>query len=112
MYYVTYNLVRLSREVSSEEVERAKNHLKTKLFLHLHDPEHAVNDIGWQLLSYDRRIPSAEVATRIDSITLEDVRGTANKHLFDEDHALVAVGPTYGLPDYNWIRRRSYWHRF
>ena len=30
----------------------------------------------------------------------------------DEDHALAAIGPIYELPDYNWIRRRSYWHRY
>jgi processing peptidase subunit beta len=30
----------------------------------------------------------------------------------DEDHALAAIGPIFELPDYNWIRRRSYWHRY
>jgi hypothetical protein len=29
-----------------------------------------------------------------------------------QDHALAAVGPIYELPDYNWIRRRSYWLRY
>ncbi|CAM9869143.1 unnamed protein product, partial [Choristocarpus tenellus] len=30
----------------------------------------------------------------------------------DQDHALAAVGPIHELPDYNWIRRRSYWLRY
>lgn len=112
LYFITFNLVRLSNDVTGGEVERAKNHLKTQLSLNLADPEHAVNDIGWQLLSYDRRITSAEVASRIDEITVGDVQITAHRFLNDEDHALAAVGPLHGLPDYNWIRRRSYWHRF
>eukprot|EP00604_Paraphysomonas_vestita_P003235 CAMPEP_0174821464 /NCGR_PEP_ID=MMETSP1107-20130205/8428_1 /TAXON_ID=36770 /ORGANISM="Paraphysomonas vestita, Strain GFlagA" /LENGTH=436 /DNA_ID=CAMNT_0016038531 /DNA_START=46 /DNA_END=1353 /DNA_ORIENTATION=+ len=102
IYFLTYNLARLSHDVSEEEVERAKNQLKTKLLLNLGNTEHAANDIGWQLLSYGRRVPSAEVASRIDSLTLGDVESTARNYLKDEDHALAAVGPIFGLPDYNW----------
>jgi processing peptidase subunit beta len=40
------------------------------------------------------------------------VKATANKFINDEDHALAAIGCIYELPDYNWIRRRSYWHRY
>lgn len=112
MYRVTYNFVRLTHEVCAEEVERAKNQLKTRLFVNSCDTDHVADSMGWQLLSYGRRIPTAELAARIDAITLDDVRLTADKYLNDEDHVLAAVGPLHELPDYNWIRRRSYWHRF
>ncbi len=69
-------------------------------------------DIGRQMLTYGRRMSSAEIFARIDAITTADVRTTANKIFNDEDHALAAVGPIYELPDYNFIRRRSYWHRY
>ena len=112
MYRLTYNCVRLTHEVCAEEVERAKNQLKTKLFVNSCDTDVVADSIGWQLLSYGRRVPTAELAARIDAISLDDVRQTADKYLNDEDHALAAVGPLHELPDYNWIRRRSYWHRF
>lgn len=112
MYRVTYNFTRLAYEVSETEVERAKNQIKTKLLLNSANSDHVVSDIAWQLQNYGRRIPSAEVAARIDAVTLQDVRAAAHKYIVDEDHALAAVGPVNELPDYNWIRRRSYWHRF
>ncbi len=112
MYRVTYNFVRLAYEVSETEVERAKNQIKTKLLLNSSNSDHVVSDIAWQLQNYGRRIPSAEIAARIDAVSLQDVRAAAQKYIVDEDHALAAVGPLNELPDYNWIRRRSYWHRF
>ena len=54
----------------------------------------------------------AEQFTRIDAIEVSDVRNVADSVINDEDHALAAVGPIFELPDYNFIRRRSYWHRF
>eukprot|EP01036_Dinobryon_divergens_P033533 gene33533-43335_t len=69
-------------------------------------------DIGRQMLTYGRRMTAAETFARIDAITTQDVKITANKVINDEDHALAAIGPIYELPDYNWIRRRSYWHRY
>lgn len=35
----------------------------------------------------------------------------AYQFINDQDHALAAVGPIHELPDYNWIRRRSFWLR-
>ncbi|CAM9560517.1 unnamed protein product, partial [Ectocarpus sp. 8 AP-2014] len=39
------------------------------------------------------------------------VRQSADEIINDQDHALAAVGPIHELPDYNWIRRRSFWLR-
>merc|ERR1711918_164582 len=64
-------------------------------------------DIGRQMLTYGRRMSNAEIFARIDAITTADVKATANKFINDEDHALASIGPTFELPDYNWIRRRS-----
>lgn len=68
-------------------------------------------DIGRQLLTYGRRLSLAETFARIDAITADDVKATAAHVVNDQDHALAAIGPIHGLPDYNWIRRRSYWLR-
>ena len=68
-------------------------------------------DIGRQMLTYGRRISNAEMFARIDAISTADVKATANRLINDEDHALAAVGPVNDLPDYNWIRKRSYWQQ-
>jgi len=112
MWYTTNNLVRLCHNVTDEEVERAKTQLKASMLMQLDSFSNIAEDIGRQMLTYGRRMSSAETFARIDAITTADIKKTANKVINDEDHALAAIGPIFELPDYNWIRRRSYWHRY
>lgn len=111
-WYTLDNMVRLCHNVSDEEVIRAKTQLKANMIMQLDSFSQTCEDIGRQMLTYGRRMSNAELFARIDAITTADVKATANKFINDEDHALASVGPTYELPDYNWIRRRSYWHRY
>ena len=69
-------------------------------------------DIGRQLLTYGRRMTPAEIFSRIDAVSAEDIKATAAKFINDQDHALAAVGGIHELPDYNWVRRHSYWVRY
>ncbi len=98
--------------MTDEEVSRAKTQLKANILLNLDSLTNIAEDIGRQILTYGRRVPNAELFARIDALTTEDIKKTANKIINDEDHALAAIGPIYELPDYNWIRRRSYWQRY
>ncbi|CAM9166676.1 unnamed protein product [Ectocarpus fasciculatus] len=112
MYYATENIVRMCHNVSDEEVARGKTQLKANMLMQLDSYSATCEDIGRQMLTYGRRMPNAELFARIDAITTDDIKTTANKFFNDEDHALAAIGPIFELPDYNWIRRRSYWHRY
>jgi processing peptidase subunit beta len=112
MWTVCNNLVRLVHNVSDEEMERAKTNLKATMLMGLDGNSNIAEDIGRQILTYGRRMTPAEIFSRIDSITAADIKATAAKFINDQDHALAAVGGIHELPDYNWIRRHSYWLRF
>jgi len=112
MFRITYNMTRLSHEVSEEEIARAKNQAKTRYLLSLSNLGDVSEDIGTQILQYGRRLSAAEVFARIDAVTLADTTAAANYFFNDEDHVLSAVGPLHELPDYNWVRRRSFWNRY
>ncbi|GMI29206.1 hypothetical protein TrCOL_g13649 [Triparma columacea] len=112
MWYVTSNMVRLVHKTSDEEVARAKTQLKANMLMQLDGHANVAEDIGRQLLTYGRRLTMAEIFTRIDAIDTADIKATAAKFINDQDHALAAIGPIHALPDYNYIRRRSYWLRY
>ena len=112
MYWSLENLMRGCHQISDQEVVRAKVHLKSKFLLMQETHSDTADFIGQQMLAHGRRMSNAEIFARIDGLTTADVKATASKFINDEDHALAAVGPIFELPDYNWIRRRSYWHRY
>lgn len=62
--------MRLCASVTEAEVERAKNVLKTNMLLQLDTSTQVCEDIGRQLLCYNRRIPPHELEARINVIIL------------------------------------------
>ena len=112
MWEVLHALVRMCHDVTFEELQRAKTQLKAAMLMQTDSNSATCEDIGRQMLTYGRRMTNRETFHRIDKVDLHDLQNTANKFINDEDHALAAVGPIYELPDYNWIRRRSFWHRY
>ncbi len=60
------------------------------------------------MLTYGRRMHPVEALARIDAIDAAAVKQVARRYFYDRDHALAAIGPIWELPDYNWIRGRSY----
>lgn len=112
LWYTMDNLVRMVHSVSDEEVDRAKTNLKATMLMGLDGHTNVAEDIGRQLLTYGRRMTPAEIFTRIDAVTAADIKATAAKVINDQDHALAAVGGIHELPDYQWIRRHSYWLRY
>jgi len=93
-------------------LNEAKNNLKTTLLSHLDGSRQIADDIGRQLLTYRRRIHPSEMIARIDAVDSNAVKAVARRFFYDRDHAMAAMGPLFELPDYNWIRRRSYWLRY
>jgi processing peptidase subunit beta len=111
-WYTMEALVRLVHKTSDEEVELAKNQLKASMLMQLDGSSAICEDIGRQLLTYGRRLTPAEIFARIDAVDAAAIRKTADEVINDKEHALAALGPIHELPDYNFIRRRSYWLRY
>ena len=61
------------------ELERSKTQLKASLMQQLGTFSFICEDLGRQLLTYGRRMSTAEVFARIDAVTLEDIRSCAKR---------------------------------
>lgn len=111
MYTIMYEMVRLCHKTTDEEVARARTQLKTHMLGALDGSTAVCEDIGRQLTAFGRRLTPAEMFARIDAVDADTVRATAAKFIEDQDLALAGVGHIHELPDYNWLRRRTYWLR-
>ncbi|KAJ8736585.1 hypothetical protein PYW08_007241 [Mythimna loreyi] len=111
LYNVQKEWMKLCTSVTEGDVERAKNLLKTNMLLQLDGTTPVCEDIGRQMLCYNRRIPIHELDARIEAVSVQNVRDVCYKYLYDRCPAVAAVGPTEGLPDYTRIRAGQYWLR-
>ncbi|XP_015604203.1 mitochondrial-processing peptidase subunit beta [Cephus cinctus] len=103
--------LRLCTSVTEKEVSRAKNILKTNMLLQLDGTTAICEDIGRQMLCYNRRIPLHELEARIDSVTAKNIHDVGMKYIYDHCPVVAAVGPVENLPDYVNIRSGMYWIR-
>ena len=101
---VVNNLAEVAHHITEEDVERAKITLKATLLMGLDGNTNVCEDIGRQLLTYGRRMTPAEIFTRVEEMTVDDVRAAAHMVFHNKDHAMAAVGGLNGLPSYEWIR--------
>uniref|UniRef100_A0A182M4R6 Mitochondrial-processing peptidase subunit beta n=1 Tax=Anopheles culicifacies TaxID=139723 RepID=A0A182M4R6_9DIPT len=111
LFNVQNEWMRLCTMITEDEVNRAKNMLKTRMLLNLDGATPICEDIGNQMLCFKRRIPLHELEQRIESVTAQNVRDVGMKYIFDRCPAVAAVGPVENLPDYMRIRSSMYWTR-
>lgn len=105
---IQFEWMRLCVSVTEREVERAKNILKTNMLLQLDGTTAICEDIGRQMLCYNRRIPLHELEARIDSVTANTIHDVGMKYIYNQCPVIAAVGPIENLPDYNIIRSDMY----
>jgi len=105
-------MMRLCTSVTESEVKRAKNLLRTNMLLQLDGSTPVCEEIGRQLLVYNRRLPLSELEERIEAVNANVIRKVAMKHIYDKCPAISAVGPVEQLPDYNRTRGRMWLARF
>jgi len=105
---ITRELTSFCYSVDPHKLAEAKNQLKLNLLSSLDGSTLVAEDIGRQLLTYNRRLPPWEVLQRIDAVDVDAIQTCANRFFFDVDLAIAAIGNTHELPDYNWFRGRTH----
>jgi len=111
-WLVLRECLNLVHHATDSQVERAATALKTQLLLAHDGVAQRCDDVGRQLMTIGRRMPLAETMARIDAVDAGTVRRVANTYINDNDLAVAAHGPLAYLPDYNWLRRRTYMLRY
>lgn len=112
MWNITNAMSTLSRDVDPFVLEMAKNTTKTLIVSTLDNTQAHQQDVAMHLAQYGRRISPAEMIARIDSVDANAIKQCAYRYFIDRDFAMAAIGPIYELPDYGWLRNRTYLSRF
>ncbi len=96
-------------KVNEDELSRAKNVLKNQMLASYEGSLSGVlEEIGKQMVFYNRRPNAAEMFARIDAITANDVKRVATKYIFDKDPVVAAIGQTEEVVDYSWLKLHTY----
>lgn len=112
MWSILTGMTKLCYKVSEDDVVRARNQLKAQMLYGQDATTTVAEDIGRQLLVYGRRIPKAELFARIDAVDADTIQQVADRFVYDQDLAMAAMGDTQFVPDYVWLRRRTYFLRY
>merc|ERR1712046_103230 len=100
-HIIQEEMVRLVFTVSGADVGRAKAALKTEL-LSKTTTEAKASTLAEQVIYLDRVVPVAELMARVDAITAGDIQRVAERLIWDQEVAVVAVGAKLKeLPDLN-----------
>ncbi len=89
--------VQATRDIDAVEVARAKAQMKVGLLAALESPGGRIERIARQLLAWGRVIPSEEIVTRVDAVTVDQIR-EAGVQVLRGAPTLAAIGPVRTLP--------------
>ena len=109
---IMHNMTGACYNVEDLDVARAKNQLKSSILFSQDGTTGVAEDLGRSLLVYGRRVPRAELFARIDAVDAEAIKAVAGRFILDQDMAISAMGDVQYMPDYNYLRRRTYWLRY
>ncbi len=112
LWYALNSMTRLCHKTTDDEVAIAKSQLKASMLGQLDGTSAICEDIGRQLLTYGRRMTPAEIFARIDAVDAAAVKHTATTFINDQEVVAAGLGAIHGMPDYNWLRRRTFWLRY
>ncbi|OBZ86623.1 putative mitochondrial-processing peptidase subunit beta [Choanephora cucurbitarum] len=103
---------RLSTSVTASEVERAKQQVKAGLLLSNDSTCQVASTIGSQVLASGKHFTADELKSSVNKVSVDDIRKTAYKLLWDQEIAVVGHGPIEALTDYTRVRGNMAYNRF
>ncbi|KAH7650343.1 mitochondrial processing peptidase [Cryptosporidium bovis] len=94
-------------KMTVEELNRAKNIVKSAISMIYEDKNSFMEDIAMQILSHSEYITIEDLISSIDEIRIEDIKRVSEKILSGVDKpTIIAVGPdVHQLPDYYGIKK-------
>jgi predicted Zn-dependent peptidase len=90
-------LERAAHDIGETELHRAKAQLRAGLLMTLENPAARAGQLARQILLFGRHIPVKELAERIDSISVGEIRKLAEDIITGSRPTVAAVGPLDGL---------------
>lgn len=87
----------ITKDVSLEELNRAKAQLRSSLFMSQESTMSRAEKLAFNQLMYNRIIPNAEILERIEAVTQDDIKRLA-KQLLQQAPATAFVGPLTHVP--------------
>jgi len=112
MHVVTSTMTDLCYNLDDAKLREAKLHAKSAVLAALDTSTNNCENLGRQMLWHGRRIHPLEQLQRIDAVDAAAVKACANRYFFDTDPLLASIGNSHELPDYNWLRRRTYFLKY
>jgi len=113
IWYLQEEWLHMATGLREFHLQRGKNNLKSRLLKKLSTGTTAIcQDIGKHVHLYDRRIPVAELMTRIDALHVDDVKQALMKYMYDRCPVVACTGPIEAFPDYVEIRGHTWWFRY
>jgi len=95
---IEQNWVRVGFDVTEEALEIAKSQVLTSILAQLDGTTSICEEIGNQVLVYNRRIPMLEVLKRIDNVTIESIRRACTRYVYDQKPVISVLGNIDKLP--------------
>lgn len=90
----------LADSVGEAEIARARAQLKAGLLMSLESTTSRIEQLGRQMLIFDRPIPTAELMEKVDAIDAAAVRNVARR-ILQGRLAMATVGPHGTLPEFH-----------
>ena len=106
MPVVLGELERASSDITDAELARARAQLRASLLMSLESPAARAGQLARQMLLFGRPISTEELVQRIDAVSVDRVRGLADKIFTGSAPTVAAIGPIDRLVDRDRIAER------
>jgi predicted Zn-dependent peptidase len=95
----------VANSLTEEEIRRARAQIKAGLLMGLESSMSRAEQLGQQLLVFQRPIPTAEIIAKIDAVDMDTLRRVASG-LFSTAPTVAALGPVAKLESFDRIAKR------